>query len=102
MMTCHFLTYLAVAVWKALGSRITSQSGQFPVVSFKLFLRRCRFKTLGLNCMGALKYLTPCLEIFEFDKSAVFLFSVTFDLLGQPFVLPLTMELWAQLAELSF
>ena len=99
-MTCHSLTSLAVAVGKALGSGITSQSAQFPVVSFKLFLRRCRFKTLGLNCAGALKHLTPCLEILNLIN-LLFLFSVTFDLWGQPFVLPLTMELRAQLAESS-
>lgn len=80
---------------------VTDPSGQFPVISLNLFLRQCRFKTLGLNCTGARKDLTPCLEIFEFDKSAVFLFSVTFDLWGQPFALPLTVELWAQLAESS-
>ena len=100
-MTCPLLTYLAVAVWKALGSWISSWSGQFPIISLNLFLRQCRFKTLGLNCTGARKDLTPCLEIFEFDKSAVLLFSVTFDLLGQPFALPLTVELGAQLAESS-
>lgn len=71
-------------VWKALKSQIGSRSGQFPVISLKLFPRRCRFKTVGLNCTGARKYLSLCLEIFEFDKSAVFLFSVTFDLLVSP------------------
>lgn len=42
--TCHFLAHLTVAGWGALRSCVSPRSGQFPLISFKLFLRWSHFE----------------------------------------------------------